>query len=114
MMIINSPRAFRKLVIDAEKRFNSASVGGLFSLILSIGRFTKSDDATFKIWYLIERIIQNRSGYLTFEKAEEEKIDPWLALAIERQRMRNQIRKQEEAPEVKTKGAESSKGGELC
>ncbi|ELV8625603.1 hypothetical protein QNF03_002258 [Vibrio cidicii] len=106
--MINSSKAFRKLVIEVEEAFKRGSLNGVFVLLDKIEKSIKSPTRAVKLCTLIERIIQNRSGHLTFERVKELKTNLKLRHAINEQRTRNQIRKQEEAPEVKTKGAESS------
>lgn len=106
--MINSSKAFRKLVIEAERKCMAGSINGVFVLMDKIEKSIKSPVRAVKLCTLIERIIQNRSGYLTFEQVKELKTNLKLRHAINEQRTRNQIRKQEEAPEVKTEGAESS------
>ncbi|EOV0103231.1 hypothetical protein ACOIV3_001872 [Vibrio vulnificus] len=107
--MIDSSKAFRKLVIEVEDAFKRGSLNGVFVVKYKIEQSIRSPFRAIKLGTLIKRIIQNRSGYLTFEQAKEEKANLKLTHAINAQRTRNQIRKQEEAPEaLAVDGAESS------
>ena len=105
--MINSPKAFRKIVLKAEKEFKSGSLNGAFLILdeidKSLGLHANYKSST--LCMLIERIIQNRSGYLTFEATSRTKPKYYLKTLIRFQRERNQIRKQDEAPQA---GADSS------
>ncbi|MGR5276490.1 hypothetical protein ACPV5J_07415 [Vibrio rotiferianus] len=105
--MINSPKAFRKIVLKAEEEFKSGSLNGVFLILDEIDN-TLGSCAAYKastLCRLVERIIQNRSGYLTFDATSRTKPRYLLALLIRMQRERNEIRKQDEAPQA---GADSS------
>lgn len=110
--MITSSKAFRKIVLKTERELKSGSLNGAF-LILSEIDETFGPHATFKspnLCKLVERIVQNRSGYLTFEATSRTKPRDRLEALLRVQRVRNQIRKQDEAPEM---GADSSSKGGL-
>ncbi|WP_240205364.1 hypothetical protein [Vibrio sp. CyArs1] len=129
--MIDSPKAFRKAVLYTENQCKSGSLNGAWNILEEINKtFGTYHFRAVNLCSVIERIIQNRSGYLTFEQRADLKVSHRLRTLIKEQRNRNetgdsslsglrkqirennQIRKQDEAPKM---GADSSmKAFVLC
>lgn len=108
--MISSPKAFRKLVIKVEKQFKAGSLNGVALVLDDINNsFPEfSGCRAIKLCSCIEKIVQNRSGHLTFEDRAR-CLNLRMKRKIKAQKERNRIRKQEEAPEAQAvDGAESS------
>lgn len=123
--MINSPKAFRKLVIKAEEQFSAGSLNGVALLLDEIDNLfpDMGKYRAISLCSCIEKIVQNRSGHLTFEDRLRCKVSFRLRDKIEEQKRRNEkkpspfrkqlraarkaqeIRKQDEAPAM---GADSS------
>ncbi|WP_347366154.1 hypothetical protein [Vibrio vulnificus] len=113
--MIKSSKEFRKLVVETEDAFKRGSLNGAFIVLDEIQQSTLSPVRAVKLCTLIECVIKNRWGTLRFEDAANLKTNLKMRLKLIEQRNRNQIRKQEEAPEaLAVDGAESSKGGMPC
>ncbi|EHZ7358361.1 hypothetical protein RQY88_000243 [Vibrio vulnificus] len=107
--MINSSKEFRQLVVKTEDVFKSGSLNGAFVVLDEIKQSIKSPVRAVKLCTLIQNVIQNRSGRVKFEDRAREKLNLKMRLKLIEQRNRNQIRKQEEAPEaLAVDGAESS------
>ncbi|MCJ0813252.1 hypothetical protein [Vibrio vulnificus] len=104
--MIKSSKEFRKLVVETEDAFRRNSLNGAFVVLDEIQQ-SVSPVRAVKLCTLIERVIKNRLGILTFE--DSAKINLKMRLKLIEQQDRNRIRKQEEAPEaLAVDGAESS------
>lgn len=91
--MIDSPKKFRQLVLSAEQEFKRGSLNGAFNLLHRIkGGLSNPDRDEIKLCSLIERIVQNRSGYLTFESTANLKKNPKLTVALLMQKHRNQAK----------------------
>ncbi|HDY7475751.1 TPA: hypothetical protein RQJ45_000382 [Vibrio vulnificus] len=107
--MIKSSKEFRKLVVETEDAFKRGSLNGAFIVLDEIQQ-SISPVRAVKLCTLIERVIKNRWGTLRFEDAANLKTNLKMRLKLIEQRNRNQIRKQEEAPEaLAVDGAESSR-----
>ncbi|HDY7522294.1 TPA: hypothetical protein RQJ54_000154 [Vibrio vulnificus] len=106
--MIKSSKEFRKLVVETEDVFKRCSLNGAFVVLDEIGE-SLSPVRAVKLCTLIERVIKNRSGTLRFEDTSKLKQNLKMRLKLIEQQNKNQIRKQEEAPEaLAVDGAESS------
>ncbi|EGQ8172096.1 hypothetical protein GYL69_000106 [Vibrio vulnificus] len=106
--MINSSKEFRQLVVKTEDVFKRGSLNGAFVVLDEIKQSIKSPVRAVKLCTLIQNVIQNRSGRVKFEDRAREKLNLKMRLKLIEQRNRNQIRKQEEAPEaLAVDGAES-------
>ncbi|EHT4939549.1 hypothetical protein KX909_000306 [Vibrio vulnificus] len=107
--MIKSSKEFRKLVVETEDAFKRGSLNGAFVVLDEIKQSIKSPVREVKLCTLIERVIKNRSGTLRFEDTSKLKQNLKMRLKLIEQQNKNQIRKQEEAPEaLAVDGAESS------
>ncbi|HDY7922088.1 TPA: hypothetical protein RQK49_002017 [Vibrio vulnificus] len=106
--MIKSSKEFRKLVVETEDAFKRGSLNGAFIVLDEIQQ-SISPVRAVKLCTLIERVIKNRSGTLRFEDTSKLKQNLKMRLKLIEQQNKNQIRKQEEAPEaLAVDGAESS------
>lgn len=105
--MINSSKAFRKIVVRFEREIKDGSLNGVAIVLADVdASFPESEHwRAINLCTLIERIVQNRSGHLTFEDRAALKTNFAMRTKIKAQQKRNQIRKQDEAPEM---GADSS------
>ncbi|MGR5093752.1 hypothetical protein ACPV5O_11475 [Vibrio maritimus] len=88
---MKTSKEFRNLVVRTEDQFKSGSLNGTFLVLREIDQIfpTNCRHRTAKLCVLVERIIQNRTGHLTFKQRENLKANSRLHNLVIKQYLRN-------------------------